>query len=151
MRKHGSKLNSGTQQEGTPLNSPSYKVKNSPPPMTPRDFKNHKFWDKFKNISLASTQSLFFCVYQKYPILSSTSKIYIISHWIVFMSFCWYVTSTLRLRSPSNQVQCNLNKLTTCDLVTMLQRPFVNLLHKSIWFSDIMRFSDSFCQDQKCH
>ena len=28
------------------------------------------------------------------------------------------------------------------DLVTILQRPFFILLHKSIRFSDIMRFSD---------
>ena len=47
-------------------------------------------------------------------------------------------------------IQCNLdlvtlNLVTTCDLVTILQRPFFNLLHK------IIRFSDSFCGDQKCH
>ena len=53
-------------------------------------------------------------------------------------------------------VQCNLdlvtlNLATTCDLVTILQRPFFNLLHKIIRFSDIMRFSDSFWGDQKCH
>ena len=53
-------------------------------------------------------------------------------------------------------VQCNLdlvtsNLVTTCDLVTILQRPFFNLLPKIIRFSDIMRFSDSFCGDQKCH
>ena len=33
----------------------------------------------------------------------------------------------------------------------ILQRPFFNLLYKIIRFSDIMRFSDSFCKDQKCH
>ena len=43
------------------------------------------------------------------------------------------------------------NLVTTCDLVTIFQRPFFNLLHKIIRFSDIMRFSDSFCRDQKCH
>ena len=49
------------------------------------------------------------------------------------------------------QVQCNL------DLVTILQRPFFNSLHRIIRFSDIMRFSDnmrfsdSFCGGQKCH
>ena len=53
-------------------------------------------------------------------------------------------------------MQCNLdlvtlNLVTTCDLVTILQRPFFNLLHKIIRFSDIMRFSDSFCRDQNCH
>ena len=53
-------------------------------------------------------------------------------------------------------VQCNLdlvtlNLLTTCDLVTILQRPFFNLLHKIIRFSDVMQFSDSFCEDQRCH
>ena len=56
----------------------------------------------------------------------------------------------------TTSVQCNLdlvtlNLVTTCDLVTILQRPFFNLLHKIIQFSDIMRFSDSFCGDQKCH
>ena len=53
-------------------------------------------------------------------------------------------------------IQCNLNLVTinlvtTCDLVTILQRPFFILLHKSIWFSVIIRLSDSFCGDQKCH
>ena len=53
-------------------------------------------------------------------------------------------------------IQCNLdlvtlNLVTTCDLVTILQRPFFHLLHKSIRFSDIMQFSDSFCGDKKCH
>ena len=57
---------------------------------------------------------------------------------------------------PYLHIQCNLdlvtlNLVTTCDLVTILQRPFFNLLHKIIQFSDIMRFSDSFCGDQKCH
>ena len=47
------------------------------------------------------------------------------------------------------KIQCNLdlvtlNLVTTCDLVTILQRPFFNLLHKIIRFSDIMWFSDSF-------
>ena len=46
-------------------------------------------------------------------------------------------------------VQCNLdlvtlNLVTTCDLVTIFQRPFFNLLYKIIRFSDIMQFSDSF-------
>ena len=49
------------------------------------------------------------------------------------------------------QVQCNLDLVTTCDLVTILQRPFFNLLHKIIRFSDIMQFSDSFWRDHKCH
>ena len=49
------------------------------------------------------------------------------------------------------EVQCNLdlvtlNLVTTCDLVTIFQRLFFNLLHKIIRFSDIMR-----CSDQKCH
>ena len=48
-------------------------------------------------------------------------------------------------------VQCNLNLVTTCGLEALLQRPFFNLLHKNIQFSDIMRFSDNFCGDQKCH
>ena len=45
------------------------------------------------------------------------------------------------------KVQCNLD-LVTLNLVTILQRPFFNLLHKIIRFCDIMRFSDSFCRDQ---
>ena len=54
------------------------------------------------------------------------------------------------------KVQCNLdlerlNLVTTCDLVTILQRPSFHLLHKIILFSDITQFSDSFCGDQKCH
>ena len=44
-----------------------------------------------------------------------------------------------------------LNLVTTCDLVTIFQRPFFNLLQKIIRFSDIMRFSDSFCGNQTCH
>ena len=56
----------------------------------------------------------------------------------------------------SSLLQCNLdlvslNLLTTCDLVTILQRPSFNLLHKIIRFSDIMQFSNSFCRDQKSH
>jgi hypothetical protein len=43
-------------------------------------------------------------------------------------------------------IQCNLY-LVTLNLVTVLQRLFFNLLHKIIKFSDIMRFSDSFCGD----
>ena len=42
-------------------------------------------------------------------------------------------------------------KKTTYDLVTILQRPFFNLLDKLIQFSDIMRCSHSFCGQQKCH
>ena len=53
-------------------------------------------------------------------------------------------------------VQCNLdlvtlNLVTTCDLVTIFQTPFFNLLYKIIRFSDIMQFSDSFCEPKKCH
>ena len=56
----------------------------------------------------------------------------------------------------TKQVECNLdletlNLVTTYDLVTILQRLFFNLLHKTIHLSDIMQFSDSFCGDQKCH
>ena len=36
--------------------------------------------------------------------------------------------------------------MTTCAILTILQRPFFNLLHKFIRFSDIRRFSDSFCR-----
>ena len=40
-------------------------------------------------------------------------------------------------------IQCNLdlvtlNLVTTCDLVTILQRPFFNLLREIIRFSDII-------------
>ena len=57
---------------------------------------------------------------------------------------------------PNMYVQCHLdlvtlNLVTTCDFLTILQRPFFNLLNKIIQFSDIMRFSDSFCGDQMCH
>ena len=43
-------------------------------------------------------------------------------------------------------VQCNLdlvtlNLVTICDLVTILQRPFFILVHKSIRFSDIMQLT----------
>ena len=43
-------------------------------------------------------------------------------------------------------VQCDLNlvtlnSVTTCDLVTIFQRLFFNLLHKTIQFSDIMQFN----------
>ena len=67
---------------------------------------------------------------------------------------CWVLCSQKDNRK--HHVQCNLdlvtlNLVTTCDLETILQRPFFNLLHKIIWFSDIMQFSDSFCRDQKCH
>ena len=53
-------------------------------------------------------------------------------------------------------IQCNLdlvtsNLVTTCHLVTILKRPFFNLLHKLIQLSDVMIFSSSFCGDQKCH
>ena len=51
---------------------------------------------------------------------------------------------------PDSGVQCNLD-LVTLNLVTILQRPFFNLLHRIIRFSDIMQFSDSFCGGQKCH
>ena len=59
-------------------------------------------------------------------------------------------------RSSGYILQCNLDLLTvnlvaTCDLVTILPRPFFNLIHKIIRFSDIMRFSDGLCGDQKCH
>ena len=55
------------------------------------------------------------------------------------------------LRVTKFPIQCNLDLVTTCDLVTIFQRLFFNLLHEIIQFSDIMQFSDSFCGDQKCH
>ena len=78
--------------------------------------------------------------------------------WNVDPTNCWnqgrpgsYLVNKLEI-----EVQCNLDLVTpylvtTCDLVTILQRPFFNLLHKNLRFSDIMRFSDNFCGDQKCH
>ena len=53
-------------------------------------------------------------------------------------------------------VQCNLDLVklylvTTSDLSAILQRPFFNLQHSIIPFSDIMQFSDSFCRDDECH
>ena len=61
-----------------------------------------------------------------------------------------------RAKSSTKQLQCNLDLVTldlvtTSDLVTIFQRPFFNLQHKIIRFSDIMQFSDSFCRDQKCY
>ena len=52
------------------------------------------------------------------------------------------------------QVQFNLDLVTlhlvtSCDLVTTLQRPIFNLLHKIIKFSDIMQFSDNFLRRPK--
>ena len=49
-------------------------------------------------------------------------------------------------------VQCNLdlvtlNLVTTCDLVTIFQITFFNLLYKIIQFTDNMQFSDSFLGD----
>ena len=42
----------------------------------------------------------------------------------------------------------DINLVATCDLVTIFQRPFFNLLHKIIRFRDIMRFSDSFAKSR---
>ena len=49
------------------------------------------------------------------------------------------------------RIQCTLDLVTlnlvgTYDLVTILHRPFFNLLHMIIRFSDNMQFSDSFCR-----
>ena len=50
---------------------------------------------------------------------------------------------TFRATSFLLGIQCNLDLVTlnlvaTCDLVTIFQRPFFNLQHKIIRFSDIM-------------
>ena len=50
-------------------------------------------------------------------------------------------------QSKEKYLKCNLdlvalNLVTTCDFVTILQRPFFNLIRNIIRFSD-MRFSDS--------
>ena len=67
----------------------------------------------------------------------------------------YYLLLSKKLDDIRNLVQSldsvTLNLVTTCDLVTIFQRPFFNLPHKIIRFSDIMRFSDSFWGDQKCH
>ena len=57
-------------------------------------------------------------------------------------------SSKLYIQSNLDLVTLNLvtlNLVTTCDLVTILQGPFFNFLHKIIRFSDIMQFSDRFC------
>ena len=58
---------------------------------------------------------------------------------------------TMNVFKGNYTIQWNLNLVTTFDLVTIFQKPFFNLLHKNNIFSDIIRFSDSFCGDQKCH
>ena len=50
---------------------------------------------------------------------------------------------TFRATSFLLRIQCNLDLVTlnlvaTCDLVTVFQRPFINLQHEIIRFSDIM-------------
>ena len=65
-------------------------------------------------------------------------------------------TKIIKDLCKASTVQCNLDLVTlslvtTCDLVTIFQTPFFNLQHKIIRFSDIMRFSDGFWGDQKCH
>ena len=42
----------------------------------------------------------------------------------------------------------NASKLWYSTILTILQWPFFNLLHKIIRFSDIMQFNDNFCGDQ---
>jgi len=58
---------------------------------------------------------------------------------------------TMNVFKGNYTIQWNLNLVTTFDLATIFQKPFFNLLHKNNIFSDIIRFSDSFCEDQKCH
>ena len=65
------------------------------------------------------------------------SLVFFSSH--IDLGSCDYLFS---LGMTLTAVKCNLdlvtlNLVTTCDLVTILQRPFFNLLHKIIWFSDI--------------
>ena len=57
----------------------------------------------------------------------------------------------IKWKHVQKYAQCNLDLVTTCDIVTILQRPYFNLLHKIIRCSDILWFGDSFCGDQKCH
>ena len=52
------------------------------------------------------------------------------------------------LHQGNIEIQCNLDLVTTCDLVTISLKPFFNLVHKIIRFCDIMQFNDSFCGDQ---
>ena len=49
-----------------------------------------------------------------------------------------YIGSYSKLKIQCNLDLVTLNLVITCDLVTILQRPVYNLLHK------IIRFSDSF-------
>ena len=67
------------------------------------------------------------------------------------LSICKLISQLLIIEVQCNLDLVTLNLVTTCDLVTIFQRPFFNLLHKIIRFCDIMQFSDSFCGDQKCH
>ena len=62
--------------------------------------------------------------------------------------------SLVRIFTKQTLVQCSLdlvtsNLVTTCELVTTFQRPFFNLLHKTIRLSDIMQFIDSFLRRPK--
>ena len=54
---------------------------------------------------------------------------------------------TMNVFKGNYTIQWNLNLVRTFDLATIFQKPFFNLLHKIIRFSDIMRFSDNFCRD----
>ena len=76
-----------------------------------------------------------------------------------FLYFCvstvcqnWWYYSFVHFCSLDKAiyVQCNLdlvtlNLVTTCDLVTIFERPLFILLHKTNIFSDNMQYSDSFC------
>ena len=87
-----------------------------------------------------------------------TSFTLLFKTYLLFMYLCLHLPERLKYRkdqwnwwSISIAIQCNLDLVTldlvaTCDLVTSFQRSFFNLLHKIIWFSDIMQFSDSFCE-----
>ena len=70
--------------------------------------------------------------------------------WIrIFQIFYKNMRKYSLLKCKNNLVTLNL--ATTCVLATIFQRKFFNLLNKIIQFSDIMRFSDSFCGGQKSH
>ena len=64
-------------------------------------------------------------------------------HLVFFFPFWSLSAGILPQLMISNPALCNTGQ--SCNLVTIFQRPFFNLLHKIIQFSDIMQFSDSFC------
>ena len=77
----------------------------------------------------------------------------------VFFAFLFFTTNISNLsvhflgESMARQSAFRINwpLVTACGLVNILQKQFFVLLHKSIRFSVIIQFNDSFCRDEKCH